>query len=408
MNLRKRALVFLIAIAAMPAAAASILPGFRLEKVVSAEGFVTSVAFDEEGNLFFSETEGGIYRVEEGKERLITTLPTASIGNAVLLGIALRGDEIIAHYVKPDFTADVISSVDPEDGKETVIAVFECSGGRPCSTEHHGGNPIVAPDGSIYVGIGDFGGGQLAQQSDSPGGKIWKIAPDGTASQFALGFRNPFDLTLHPSGEFLIVSDNGPEGEDEIAFVRTGDNHGWPATMGIRPAVEGMVPPHYVFPGTVAPTGVALVRGLLPGDATGLLVGGFVTKSLYFFPDIEAPAWSPILILSNAPQLGGFNPVLDVAQNAAGEIVIASAAGIWRLVSPLTGDVNGDGVLSSEDLEALAHELVDGDGDSILEIQGGSFPGSWAADVNRDGVVDTRDLVAWVLMGKGRERVVGR
>ncbi|HVR43688.1 MAG TPA: PQQ-dependent sugar dehydrogenase [Thermoanaerobaculia bacterium] len=400
---RSLPLLLLLLLTAGPALAGSILPGFRAEKIAPAEGFVTSLAFDPAGRLHYSVTEGGIFRLDPSGSHRITTLPTASTGNAVLLGIAFRGAEIIAHYVAPDFTADLVSAVDPETGEERVIAELLCAGGKPCSSEHHGGNPIVAPDGTIYVGIGDYGGGHLAQMPDSPGGKIWRIAPDGTATQYARGFRNPFDLVMHPDGTHLIVSDNGAEGDDEIAIVREGENHGWPLTMGHQPPVEGMTLPAYVFPGTVAPTGVALVRGLLPGT-TGLLVGGFVTKALYFFPDVDATPLRPITLFTELP--GGFYPILDVVQSPSGEIVFATPAAIWRLVPPPRGDANGDGEVTAEDLEALAHELVDGDGPSVLEIHGGSYPGSWGADVNRDGVIDARDLVAWVLLQNQRQRPV--
>lgn len=393
---------------AASSSAASLLPGFRLEKVASAEGFITSIAFDPHGRLWYSVTEGGIYVVERGKSRLLTELPTATTGNAVLLGIAFRGDEIIAHYVRPDFTADVISSVDPDSGEETILASLVCAKGNACSSEHHGGNPVVAADGSIYVGIGDYGGGHVAQLPDSPGGKIWRIDPEGKATEYAIGFRNPFDLAIHPSGEFLLVADNGPEGEDELARVRPGQNHGWPATMGNQPAMPGMTAPDYVFPGTVAPTGVALIRGLLPGERVSLLVGGFVTKALYLFPDIDADALEPVIVFDSLPALGPFPAVLDVAQDSSGAIFVASPGAIFRLIPPHAGDVNGDGIMDGEDLEALAWELIDGDGPSILEIHGGEFAATWGADVNADGIVDASDLVAWVLAQRSRGRVVRR
>lgn len=396
--------LFMSSIFALPLAG-GILPGFRIEHVAPAKGFVTSLAFDAQDRLHYSVTTGEIYRLDGSASTRLAKVETASTGNAVLLGIAFREGTIVAHHVTPDLTADVISLVDSADGSVTELARFPCANGLPCSTEHHGGNPVVGPDGSIWFGIGDFGGGHLAQRDDSPGGKIWRIAPDGSSQQFAKGLRNPYDLAVHPAGSFLIVGDNGPEGDDEITLVREGENHGWPATVGNRPAVEGMTPPAYVFPGTVAPTGVTLAHGLVPG-ATSLLVGTFVTKALYLFPDIDAGRWEPVVLFSDLPQLGGFNVVLDVAQDARGGIWVATPGGIYRLHVPMAGDVDGDGRIDDADLEGLAHELVDGDGPSVLEIHGGSYPGSWGADVNRDGIVDTRDVVAWVTQAKGRQRPV--
>ncbi|MGH9456570.1 MAG: PQQ-dependent sugar dehydrogenase, partial [Thermoanaerobaculia bacterium] len=400
--------VVLLALAlAAPAAAASLLPGFRVERVAGSEGFVTSIAFDRHGNLYYSVTEGGIFRLEGERSIRIATLPTASTGNAVLLGIAFRDDEIVAHYVTPDITADIVAAVDPKTGEERELARFLCAGGSPCSTEHHGGNPIVGPDGTIWLGIGDYGVGLPAQLDGFTAGRIWRIPRDGEPEAFARGFRNPYDLLLHPSGDYLIVGDNGSAGGDEIAFVREGENHGWPMTMGNEPAIDGMTPPAYVFPTTVAPTGMTLARDLVP-NRTALLVGSYVPNTLFLFPDVDAAVLEPIPILADLPQLGTFRSILDVVQAPTGEILFATPLAIWRLHLPLRGDVNGDGTVAGDDLEALAHELVDGDGPAITDIHLGEFAATWGADVNEDAVVDSRDLVAWVLMQESRHRPVVR
>ena len=401
------ALILLTSLLIAAPAAASMLPGFRIEKVAATEGFLTSIAFAPDGTLHYSVTTGEIYRLEGQRSVKVAKVNTAATGNAVQLGIAFRGDQIISHYVLPDFSADVIASVDPLDGKVTVIANFPCDLGTNCSTEHHGGNPVVGPDGSIWVAIGDYGIGIVAQDDGSPGGKIHRILPDGTATIFAKGFRNPYDLAIHPDGDRLLVGDNGPEAEDEITIVRAGEHHGWPRTWGHRPPIDGMTPPAYIFPTTVAPTGVTLLRDFANQSETGLLVAGFVTKALYFFPHLDAIG-KPVVILENLAELGGFNSLLEVVQARSGEVLFATAGGIWRLIPPVKGDVNGDGAVTEEDLEVLAHELVDGDGDSVFAVHEGTLASSWAADSNGDGIVDSRDLVSWVAAWKVRTRAVTR
>ncbi len=408
MHLMRSTLVPLLVLAGASASASALLPGFRVEKVAETRGFVTSIAFDAKGSLHYSVTEGGLYRVDAAGETLVATVPTASIGNAVFLGIAFRGERIIAHYVAPDLTADIVAEIDPADGAVRELARILCAGGQPCSSEHHGGNPAVGPDGTIYVGIGDFGYPNLAAREDSPAGRIFRIGADGAVAPFARGFRNPYDLVVAPAGDFLIAGDNGAEAHDEVTFVREGENHGWPTTSGSMTVPEGTTPPVFVFPDTVAPTGVSLARGLIAGGRPGYLVASFVTRAIYFFPDIDAPAQTPVALIEDLPQLGGFNSILDVTQRSDGEIFFATAGAIWRLVLPERGDVDGDGALTGRDLEGLAHELVDGDRDAILEIHGGSFAASWGADVNGDGAVDSSDLVAWVILAQQRGRLVRR
>lgn len=401
------ALILLTSLLIAAPAAASMLPGFRVEKVAATEGFLTSITFAPDGTLHYSVTTGEIYRLEGEESVRVAKVNTAATGNAVQLGIAFRGDQIISHYVLPDFSADVIASVDPGDGTVNVIATFPCYLATNCSTEHHGGNPVVGPDGSIWVGIGDYGVGVVAENDGSAGGKIHRILPDGTATIFAKGFRNPYDLVIHPDGDRLLVGDNGPEAEDEITIVRAGEHHGWPRTWGNRQPLAGMVPPAWVFPETVAPTGMTLARDFPNQGGRGLLVAGFVTKALYLFPDIDAIG-EPAIILEDLGELGGFNSLLEVVQTRSGEVLVATAGGIWRLIPPAKGDVNGDGSVTEDDLESLAHELVDGDGDALFAVHQGGLASSWAADANGDGLVDSRDLVAWVSAWKVRTRPVAR
>ncbi|HEY5610133.1 MAG TPA: PQQ-dependent sugar dehydrogenase, partial [Thermoanaerobaculia bacterium] len=319
-------------------AAADMLPGFRLEKTGDCEGFLTSIAFDPAGNLHYSTTNGGIHRLLGHESREIARVETANEGNAALLGIAFRSsDEVIAHYVAPDLTADIIASIALSTREVLEVRRFVCDDGRPCSSEHHGGNPIVAPDGSIYVGIGDIAGGTPAQIPTSPAGKILRIAPDDSFSVYALGFRNPYDLAVHAESGQLIVGDNGAIGEDEINLVAENDNGGWPYTMGSKDQVKGMLRPAYTFDESIAPTGLAAVNGQ-GFFKDGFLVGSFVTRAVYYFPKVTSPLDPPIVVLENPPELSTSglgamhappsvrSPIIDVVQDPKGDIYIGTAS----------------------------------------------------------------------------------
>ena len=56
------------------------------------------------------------------------------------------------------------------------------------------------------------------------------------------------------------------------------------------------------------------------------------------------------------------------------------------------GDADADGVVSPDDLDALASELFDGDGDAAAEVTGGAFAGGPGADGNDDGRVTVADF----------------
>ena len=104
---RSGVLIAALAVASdLPAAA---LPGFRVEKIAPASGFVTSLAFDEHSRLHYSVRTGEIFRLDGAQSVQVAAVQTASVGNEALLGIAFRGSgQIVAHYVAPDHTADLI------------------------------------------------------------------------------------------------------------------------------------------------------------------------------------------------------------------------------------------------------------------------------------------------------------
>jgi glucose/arabinose dehydrogenase len=400
--------------------ATEILPGFRVETIARGEGFVTSIVTDSRGTIYFTTTNGWIHRVDGDTTTRVTKLPTASGGNGGLLGMALLADETAAvHYTTWDngigdmakVLDDVISRVDLVTGEETVLQTFVCDVDfreRGVSSEHHGGNPTIGPDGSIFVGIGDYGGPTNAQRPGWNGGRIWRIDPDGEATEWALGLRNPYDLAWDPELGRIVVADNGPTAGDEIHVIEKGDNLGWPYTFGFEPPVEGMVPPDYVFPMTVAPTGFARLDGANFMLRRGYLLGGFVTRALYYFPRIRPGAVEPpIPILDFFPEF-----VIDVTQAVTGEIYFATSTfpnivSIHRLHPPARGDCNGDGVVDVHDLTALALELaMDGNGQPMLQAHEGGHTGSWGCDANADGLISTADHDAILSMITPRRRSV--
>ncbi len=399
------------------AAGAATLPGFRVETIARAEGFVSSVVTDSQGTIYFTTTNGWIHRVDGSSSTKVVSLPTHAGGNGGLLGMALLDDETaVVHYTtwnedEGDFAQvldDVISRIDLRDGAEKVLQAFVCDIGnreRGASSEHHGGNLTVAPDGSVFVGIGEYGGHIIAQKPEWNGGKIWRIDPLGTATQWARGMRNPYDLAWDPETGRLVVADNGADGGDEIHLVAEGDNCGWPHTYGNHPPMPGAVAPVYVFPETVAPTGVQRLSGGNPMLRDGYLVGAFVTRAIYFL----SASFAEVI-----PIVEGFDEfVIDVTQGPSGEIIFATAMGgtssIHRLHVPSTGDCNGDGFADVRDVLPLTHELEDGDPHERVRAQEGEYLGSWGCDANIDGLIDHRDVSALrSIIGPGRRRSVRR
>lgn len=400
----KSSLALLLLVAGSVQGAA--LPGFRVEILGATAGFASSVAIDSRGTIYYTTTAGDLCRFANGQSTVVSHVRTTAVGDSGLLGVALRDDNTaIVHYTTTGQTADVISAIDIAGGAETVLHSFVCDKDMPSrgsAPEHHGGNPMVAADGSIFVGIGDYGGGAIAAIPEWNGGKIFRIFPNGSAVQFARGFRNPFDMAWDAAGQRLVAPDNGALADDEINIVHQGDFCGWPYTMGNGPAIDGAVPPVYTFPTVVAPTGFLAVNGHNPMFRTGYLLGGFVTKAIYYIPDIDArPFPDPIPVTRGE---GGM--IIDIAQAGNGDIYFVTGNSIGRLITPIRGDCNGDGLIDAADVAALTQELMDGTPEPTWNAQNGSFRGSWGCDVDQNGVIDSADLTALLSMLAVRSRAV--
>ncbi len=394
--MKRLVLIFLLA----GGANASTLPGFHIQAVQGVSGFITSLAVDSRGTLYCSVKSGDIVRVGF-PNAVVAHLPTLSDGNSGLIGMALRDDHTaIVHYTLPRQTYDVVSAVDLMTGVETEIHRFACDKDVPergASSEHHGGNLAIAPDGSIFLAIGDYGIGIVAAELDWNGGKVWRISPDGTAVQYAHGFRNPFDLAWDAQAQRVVLTDNGDAVDDEIDVVALGDDCGWPATAGLRPAVAGARLPAYVFPVVVAPTGLAQLTGSNPILRKGFLLGSFVAKALFYIPDVHAqPMPAPVAIIQNET-----DPIIDVVEAADGTIYFASGFVIYRLTVPKRGDCNGDGFVDSSDLALLATLLADGPR-PMTAAQDARVRASWGCDVDGDGMIDAHDLAAEAALVRGR------
>ena len=123
---------------------------------------------------------------------------------------------------------------------------------------HTIGTVLVAPDHTVFVGVGD-GSSYLqadvsatnAQNLDSPRGKIFHVDGNGHGLSsnpfwvggdsdawrnrvYAYGLRNPFRFTLEPgSSDTLYIGDVGWNTWEEIDVATSaGDNFGWPCWEG--------------------------------------------------------------------------------------------------------------------------------------------------------------------------------
>lgn len=393
---------------------AATLPGFRIERIGPVEGFPTSIAIDSAGRIFYTTIDGRLFRFDGSSSTPIAAVTTEGIGNSGLLGMALLDDSTaVVHYTTPGQTHDIVSLIDLRDGTETIlhsiVGDIELPG-RPTPSEHHGGNPSVTSDGTIFVPIGEYSWSFIAPDPRWNGGKIFRITGQRTLSQFARGLRNPFDVAWDETSQRLIVSDNGPTAGDEIHIIEEGADCGWPNTYGTLPPVPGTVPPDYVFPKTTVPTGLLLLNGKQPYLRRGFLLGGFMTRAVYYFADIDTrPLPEPFILVERET-----SPLIDIAQTSDGATYFVTGgfspgtSAIYRLIAPTRGDCNGDGRVNSADYTALTAELAEGPAQRTTDVHGGATKSSWGCDANEDGMVTSADLIELIRTITLRRRAAGR
>ena len=166
-------------------------------------------------------------------------------------------------------------------------------------SNHNGGQLAIGPDGLLYIGTGDGGGGGdrhgargNAQDLGSLLGKILRIDPTPSGGRaysipgtnpfvgragarpevYAYGLRNPWRFSFHRVNGALAIGDVGQNAWEEIDYVRRGRGKG--ANFGWRP-FEGRA--RYA-PGEPAPGHVKPVIVQSHGDGNCSITGGVFVR----------------------------------------------------------------------------------------------------------------------------------
>ncbi|MFN8419210.1 MAG: PQQ-dependent sugar dehydrogenase [Anaerolineae bacterium] len=242
---------------------------FTVEKELIADGFELPVyitdAQDDSGRLFVVEKPGRIRIIKDGdvieKPYLdITELVKSSGNEQGLLSFAfhpkyaengylyvdytdLNGDHAVARY---QVSADDPDVADPETAKLLLSVPDQYP-------NHNGGLLKFGPDGYLYIGMGDGGGGGdplgSGQRTTSLLGKILRIDVDngdpyaipsdnpfvdgknGAPEVWAYGLRNPWRFSFDRDNGDLYIGDVGQNQYEEIDYYPAGTpgglNFGW-------------------------------------------------------------------------------------------------------------------------------------------------------------------------------------
>jgi glucose/arabinose dehydrogenase len=162
--------------------------------------------------------------------------------------------------------------------------------GIPRARIHNGGRLVFGPDGMLYVGTGDAGAAESAQDPESLAGKVLRLTPEGDVPDgnptpgspvWSRGHRNVQGLAFDAEGS-LFASEFGPDRDDEINRIEPGANYGWPVVTG-EAGEEGFVDPIFVRqPAEASWSGLAvLTDGAIPQWEGDLLVAALRGERLW-------------------------------------------------------------------------------------------------------------------------------
>jgi glucose/arabinose dehydrogenase len=255
--------------------------GARADTVATGLDAPWDVAVAPDGRLWVSERDTGQVEVigTDGTTQVAARLPAVPAGEGGLLGLA----------VSPTFATDGELYAYFTAGTDNRVVRFRPGGdiravltGIPKAAIHNGGRIAFGPDGKLYVGTGDAGESDQAQDPQSLAGKILRLEPDGSVPAdnptagspvYSLGHRNVQGLAWDEQGR-LWATEFGPDRDDELNLILAGGNYGWPEVTGRNGAGRFEDPTVVLQPGDASPSGLTLVRGPAAGAWNGDLMFG--------------------------------------------------------------------------------------------------------------------------------------
>lgn len=218
--------------------------------------------------------------------------------------------------------------------------------------KHFGGALAFAPDGKLFITLGERSDAPMRPQAQDLGshmGKVIRINADGSVPAdnpfvntagarpeiWSLGHRNVQGVAITPAGQVWTI-EHGTRGGDEVNHDRAGVNYGWPviaygteyaggAINGGVTAREGLEQPVYYWDPVIAPGGATFYEGaMFPGWRGDLLVAGLKEKHI------------ARLVLQNDRVVGEERLLIDLGERIR-DVAVGPDGAVWAITDETDG-----------------------------------------------------------------------
>ena len=289
---------------------------FRVVTVAEGLDFPWGLAFLPDGGMLVTERSGNLRLIAEGK---LQRAPVAGVpevvarGQGGLLDVALHPKFAENRLIYLAYAGRGSKGVSTEvargrfeGGKLSDVEVIFSAAPKTRGGRHFGGRLLFAPDGTLFVTLGDRGSYMAESQKTSNHiGTVVRINDDGSVPKdnpfagredarpeiYTYGNRNVQGIALQPGSAAIWTHEHGPRGGDEVNILKPGANYGWPAiTFGIdysgatisdKTAAPGMQQPVVYWVPSIAPSGMAFYDGdKFPNWKGDLFVGALAHTHL--------------------------------------------------------------------------------------------------------------------------------
>ncbi len=254
-----------------------------------------AVAFVPGGGLLVTERDGRLLYGADGKLQSVSGVPKVwARGQGGLLDVVAAKDfatsgEIFLTFSEPRDggagTALAVARFNPATPSLEDVRIIFRQKHATRAGQHFGSRVVEAPDGTLFLTIGDRGDRDTAQDTQRHSGSVIRVARDGSVPAdnpfvgggglpeiWTFGHRNPQGATLDLNGNLWTV-EHGAKGGDEINRPQKGKNYGWPTIsygqhysggkIGEGTRKDGLEQPVHYWDPSIAPSGMMIYSGKL-------------------------------------------------------------------------------------------------------------------------------------------------